>query len=116
MATQTKSSTATPATDAVVWSMSQPSMDEMANAYSAWLERASRLSEEAFRFAHYRVTKDIEVAAQLMRCNDANEALTLQTEFVNKLAADYVAESQRMLDLVSQSAAERRIKARQSAG
>ena len=116
MAAHIKSAQATPIEDAALWSMSQQSMDEIAKAYSTWLERAAKLSNEAFRFAHYRVTKDLEAAAQLMRCNDPNEALTLQAEFANKLAADYVAESQKMAELVSQLTTEGHMKPRHTTG
>lgn len=113
MATQIKSTQAVPVDDATLWSMSPRSMDEVAKAYTTWLEQ---VSDEAFRFAHDRLTQDIEAAAQLMRCSDPKEAFTLQAEFASKLAADYLAEGEKMFEWASQLATERHLKARQNTG
>ena len=80
--------------------------DAMADAYSRWLEQASRVGDEAFRFARDRLIKDFQAATQLADCSDSGEMLSLQAEFASNLAADYVAESRRMLNLIAGSATE----------
>ena len=46
----------------------------------------------------------IEAAAQFARCTNPTEAFAVQTEFVNKMAADYFAESQKMIELMGEMA------------
>jgi endoglucanase Acf2 len=82
----------------------EPSMDFMAKAYAAWLDQVNELSEEAFRFARRRLDKDFETAKELMRCSDSNQALNLQSDFASKLVADYLAESERLLQLMGHAA------------
>ena len=94
MATHSKPIHANPVRDS--------STDLVTKTYAAWLDQASKVNHEAFRFAHDRLTKDLEAAAHLARCSEPNEAFTLQMEFASKMAADYLAEGQRMLELVSQ--------------
>jgi hypothetical protein len=64
------------------------------------LDQATKVREMAFRLAHECVTSDVEPAAQLVGCNDPN-ALAFQAECVTKLTADYLAESERMFELMS---------------
>ena len=116
MATHTKASHATPRDDAVLWSMSTRSLDEVAKTYATWLDGANKVSNEAFRFAHDRLSKDLEMAAQLMRCNDASEAFRLQAEFASNLAGDYLTESQKIFEWVTQLATEQSAGARQGNG
>jgi hypothetical protein len=94
MATHSKPIDANPARDS--------STDLVTKAYTAWLDQANKVNDEAFRFAHDRLAKDLEAAAHLARCSEPNEALTLQMEFASKMAADYLAEGQKMLELVGQ--------------
>ena len=93
---------------------SAPSLDEVGKAYITWLEEASKLGNEAFRFANDRFAKDLEAATQLMRCNDPGEAFKLQAEFANELAGDYLTESRKMFEWVSHLVATDQVKARQS--
>ena len=106
MATHSRPTDAILARDAAIWNMSLSSTDLVTKAYTAWLDQANKLNEEAFRFAHDRLAKDLEAAAHLVRCSEPNEALALQMEFASKMAADYLAEGQKMLELVSQLAKE----------
>jgi hypothetical protein len=94
MATHSKPTHANPARDS--------STDLVTKTYAAWLDQANKVNHEAFRFAHDRLTKDLEAAAHLARCSEPNEAFTLQVEFASKMAADYLAEGQKMLELVGQ--------------
>ena len=73
------------------------------------MAQANKLNNEAFRYAHDRLAKDLEAAAHLVRCSEPNEALTLQMEFANRMAADYLAEGQKMLELVGKLAKETRL-------
>jgi hypothetical protein len=109
MATHSKSTDAIPVRDAAIWSMSPSSTDLVTKAYRAWLDQANKVNDEAFRFAHDRLAKVLEAAAHLVRCSEPNEAFTLQIEFASKMAEDYLAEGQKMLELVSQLAKETRL-------
>jgi hypothetical protein len=102
MATHSKSTSAISVNDAAIWGTNPPSMDVMTKACIAWLDQANKVNNETFRFVHDRLTKDLEAAAHLARCSEPNEAFTLQMEFASKMAADYLAEGQKMLELVSE--------------
>lgn len=81
-----------------------PPVDPMIDAYAWWLGQAGEWSNEALRFVNRRLGKDLETAAELMRCDDSNEALALQVRFANDLAADYLDEGKRMFELMAQAA------------
>lgn len=110
MATHVKSAHAAPVEGAAPWGMDPQSLDQVAKACATWLDGANKVSNEAFRFAHDRLNKDIEAAAQFMRCSDPGEAFKLQAEFTSELAGDYLTESQKMLEWVSQLATENHLK------
>jgi hypothetical protein len=116
MATHAKASHATSRDDAVLWSMTPRSLDEMTKSYVTWLDGANKVSNEAFRFAHDRLSKDLEMAAQLMRCNDPTEAFRLQAEFASNLAGDYLIEGQKIFAWVTQLATEQSASGRQNNG
>ena len=82
--------------------MNTRSIEVVAETYSAWLNRARRVPDEAFRFAQVRFAKDLQAAAQLALSRNPAEALALQAQIVSDLAADYVAESQRIIELIGQ--------------
>jgi hypothetical protein len=90
----------------VIWGMDPQSVDALTRTYRAWVSQATRMQDEALRFAQERFTKDLEAAVQLSRCKDPTEAIALQTEFVSKLAADYFAEGQRIVELMDEMAKE----------
>ena len=85
-----------------MWVMTRRSIEAVAEIYSAWLNRASRVPHEAFRFAQVRFAKDLQAAAQLALSRNPAEALALQAHIVSDLAADYVAESQKIAELIAQ--------------
>ena len=87
---------------------SPPPVDPMILAYAWWLDQAGELSNEAFRFVGRRLGKDLEAAARLMSCGDANEALAVEARFANDLAADYLNEGKKMFELMAQAAAPQR--------
>jgi hypothetical protein len=78
--------------------------DPVINAYAWWLDHAGEFSNEAIRFVNHRLGKDLEAAQQLMKCDDTNEALALQARFAKELAADYLDEGRKMIDLMAQAA------------
>ena len=82
--------------------MNTRSIEVVAETYSAWLNRARRVPDEAFRFAQVRFAKDLQAAAQLALSRNPAEALALQAQVVSSLAADYVAECQTILELIGQ--------------
>jgi Phasin protein len=105
MARHAKSASATPGDRATADRRNSAPGDPMINVYAWWLDQAGEWSNEAFRFANRRLRKDLEAAVQLMKCDDSNQALALQARFANDLAADYLDEGKKMLELMAHAAA-----------
>lgn len=89
-----------------IWGMAPPAIDAMAKTYTMWLNQANRLRDEAMRFAQERINKEIEAATQLGRCTNPSDAFAVQADFANTMAADYLTESKRMVELVGDLAKE----------
>ena len=87
--------------DETMWSMAPASFEVMGKTYSAWLSQANRLRDEALRFAQEQFTRELEAAAQLACCTTPTAALAVEAEFASRMAADYLAESQKMVDLLA---------------
>jgi hypothetical protein len=83
-----------------------------ANDYAAWLDQATNVRDKTFRFLQDRFIKDVGEAAQFVGCIDPN-ALALQMEYATKLTADYLAESEKMFELMTRLAQNERLKARE---
>ncbi len=88
------------------WNMDPPSIETMMKACGAWFNQANRMRDETMRFAHERFTKELDAVAQLARCTNPNEALAVQAEFANRMAEDYVAEGQKIVELMGKMAEE----------
>lgn len=82
--------------------MNTHSIEVVVETYSAWLNRVSRVPDEVFRFAKVRFAEDLQAAAQLALCRNPTEALALQVQILSKFAADYLAESQKIVALIGQ--------------
>jgi hypothetical protein len=91
-----------PADGNTMWVMNTRSIESVAQTYSAWLNRARRVPDEAFRFAQARFAKDLRAAAQLALSRNPAEALALQAQIISSLAVDYVVESQKIVELIGQ--------------
>ncbi len=81
----------------VMWGMEPPSIDAVSKTYTTWFN-------EAWRFAQDRFTKDLQAATQLARCTNPTEALAVEAEFASKMAADYLAEGQKIVELIGELA------------
>jgi hypothetical protein len=86
--------------DGVTILSTRASMGTAANDYAAWLDQATRARDKAFRCLQDRFIKDVGEAAQFAGCIDSN-ALARQMEYATKLTADYLAESEKMFELMS---------------
>ena len=104
MAKPAKSASA-PHTGRSAVNRNSPGVDPMILAYAWWLDQADEWSNEAFRFVNRRLGKDLEAAARLLNCGDANEALAVEVRFANDLAADYLDEGKKVFELMAQAAA-----------
>jgi hypothetical protein len=89
-----------------MWNIDPQSIEAVAKAYAAWFGQAKRVQDETMRFAQERFKKELAVAVELTRCTNPNEALTVQAKFANKTAEDYLAEGQRIAELMSEMAKE----------
>ncbi len=87
-----------------MWSMDSQSFETMTKTYRAWFSQANKMRDETLRFAQERFTKELNAAVQLARCTNPNEAFAVQTEFANKMAEDYFAESQKIVDFMGEMA------------
>jgi hypothetical protein len=86
--------------------MDPQSIDAVTRSYRTWFDQASRMRDEAVRFAQDRFEKEIEAAVQLARCTNPTDAFTVQAEFATKMAADYLAEGQKIVALMGDMATE----------
>jgi hypothetical protein len=78
------------------------SLEAVTRSYQAWFSQANRMRDEAVRFTQDRFTKELEAAVQLVRCTNPTDALTVQAEFASTMAADYLAEGQKMVELMGE--------------
>jgi hypothetical protein len=86
--------------------MDPQSIEAVTKACNAWFSQANRMRDEAVRFAQDRFAKELEAAVQLARCTNPTEAFSLQADFASKMAADYLAEGQKMVELMGAIAKE----------
>jgi len=89
-----------------MWNMDPQSFEAVANTYRAWFTQANKMRDETIRFVRERFTKELEAAVQLAGCTNPTEALAMQAEFANKMAADYLAEGQKIVELMGEMAKE----------
>ena len=87
-----------------MWNMDPQAIETATRTYRAWLDQASRMRDETLRFAQERFTKELDAAVRLAACADTTEMFAVQAAFANDMAADYVAESQKMVELIGEMA------------
>ena len=85
-----------------MWSMDPQSIEAVTNTYRAWVNQANRMQGETMRFVQERFTKELEAAAQLARCKNPIEAFAVQADFAQRMAADYLEESQKLVELTGE--------------
>jgi len=90
----------------ILWGMDPQSIEAVTKACSTWFSQANRMRDEAVRFAQDRFAKELEAAVRFAHCTNPTEALTVQAEFANKMAADYLAEGKKMVELMGAIAKE----------
>ncbi len=73
-------------------------------SWSSWLQDAGRMQSEAARFFNKRIERDATYLTRLARCRSPWEFVTLQTELLGALAADYMGEGQAQLSLLRDAA------------
>jgi hypothetical protein len=85
-----------------VWNIDPQSIEAVTTTYRAWLSQANKVQEETMRFAQERFTKELEAALKLARCTNPIEALAVQAEFAQKMAEDYLAEGQKLVEITTE--------------
>ncbi len=88
----------------MAWGMPGPAFADAEKLYRAWLDGAQRMQGEAVAFLNDRVGKDMAMLSECARCATAAEALEVQTRYGTDAWADYVAEGQRMFELLNGAA------------
>lgn len=89
-----------------MWNMDPQSIEALTTTYRAWFSQTNRMRDETMRFAQERFTKELEAAVHLTRCTNPTEAFAVQAEFANKMAVDYFAEGQKIVELMGEMAKE----------
>lgn len=89
-----------------MWSIDPQSLEAVTKACAAWFGQAKKMQDETLRFAQDRFKEELAAAMQLTKCTTPNEALAVQAKFANKMAEDYLAEGQRIADLIGEMAQE----------
>lgn len=88
----------------VVPDNAQRSLRAISASWSSWLQDAGRMQSEAVRFFNERIERDRTYLTKLAQCRSPWEFVTLQTEMLGALAADYMGESQAQLSLLRDAA------------
>ena len=86
----------------LMWSMDPQTIEALSQTYRTWIDQANGMRDEAMRFTQERLTKELDAAVRLSRCMNPAEALALQTEFARDMAADYLAEGQKLVGLMGE--------------
>jgi hypothetical protein len=89
----------------ILWGMDPQSIEAVTKACSAWFSQANRMRDEAVRFAQDRFAKELDAAVQLARC-ESNRSVHPAGRLPLKMAADYLAEGQKMVELMGAMAKE----------
>lgn len=113
MATHWSSMAARQIDGAVTLNTHPESTDMVARDQVALLAQATKVRDEALRLLHERFSKDLKDVIQLVGCS-APDAFTLQVEYASELTANYLAESERMFDLMSKLARDGLLETRQN--
>jgi hypothetical protein len=93
--------------------LSAESADEVIGDPGTWLAQATRVREAALRLMLERFGRDLTDVQELVGRSDQN-AFASQIDYANKLTASYVAESERMFELISRLARDGWVETRQS--
>ena len=89
-----------------MWNVDPQSIETVTKACAAGFGQAKRMQDETLRFAQDRLEKELAAAVQLTKCTTPNEALAVQAKFANKMAEDYLAEGQKIAELMGKMAKE----------
>jgi hypothetical protein len=71
------------------------------DAMRAWIDSATRMQAEATAFWTGRAGKDVAAMNALVRCTSPTEAMQAQMAYAKEAVADFYAEGQRMMRVVT---------------
>jgi len=97
----TEAATANPFDVRALWKMTGTPMDQADTAFRGWLDGATRMQTEAAAFWNDRLGKDVEVLGALSKCTNPGDAFEIEMCYARDAMADYVTESQRMMQMMS---------------
>ena len=69
-----------------------------------WIECMTKVNGEFLNFLNRRVKQDLEAASQFAACKNPADFFQTQMQFVQKMAADYTEEAQKMTEIMSEIA------------
>jgi len=88
----------------VLWDMNGMSFELAEKAYRAWLAGAGRIQHEALGFLNGRLEKGLETARELSNCRTPTEYFEVQAKYTDAVVTDWLAESQKMIELFGEVA------------
>ena len=86
------------------WALAGTSFQFAEQAYLSWLASTERIQSEAMGFLSERIEKVLATARELGNCTNPADYFALQAKYAEGALADWVAESQKMVDLVGEIA------------
>jgi hypothetical protein len=69
------------------------------------VDEMMKMNKEIGEFVSKRMSADVEAMTRLTRCRDWPQVLEIQVEFMTKLANDYFAEANRLMERAAKMAA-----------
>jgi hypothetical protein len=97
--------TVEPASDlGTPWALADTSFEFAERAYLAWFSSTERIQTEALGFLSGRLEKAVATARELGNCKNPADYFVVQAKYAEEAVADYLAESQKMADLVGEIA------------
>ena len=88
------------------WPLASTSFELADRAYQTWLVSTQRIQNEAFEFLSGRVEKALATARELGSCTNPADYLFVQAKYAESAVADWLAESQKLADLIGEIAQE----------
>ena len=88
------------------WTFAVPSFQLAETAYQSWLASTERIQSEALEFLSGRMEKVLETARELGSCTNPADYLVVQAKYAEGAMADWLAESQKLAELMTELAQE----------
>lgn len=85
-----------------LWQVNGETMNTIMRTNEAVMRGMIALSQEVFEFGNTRIRENLERAQSLSKCHDLEEALNVQSGFVQSATQEYLTESANLMKLMSE--------------